>query len=280
MKEIRWEQSYRYRLIEVISQWEGGINTKQLIESFGIGRQQASKDLQHYNTVINPGSLTYNPQLRRYQPSTTFSLVLTEGTVDEYLTLLVQESFVTGLKVNSSTSEVLPLPIRAVSPQIMRPLLQACREQKRLDVDYVSVNNPDREGRVIVPHTLVNNGLRWHVRAWCEKNNDYRDFVLSRFRGTAEILDSSSQSIGLDKIWNENVTIIIEPDIRLTPEQKSVVEQDYGMQNGQMLVKTRGALVQYVLQQLQIDTQMMQIKPEAQQICVANLNELRGFLFG
>lgn len=35
--------------------------------------------------------------------------------------------------------------------------------------------------------------MRWHVRAYCEKNGDYRDFVLSRFRGEPELMDDVSE---------------------------------------------------------------------------------------
>src|SRR5690625_5587511 len=70
----------------------------------------------------------------------------------------------------------------------MRGLVTAIRTQQRLEVDYVSLSNPNRQGRIIVPHTFVSTGLRWHLRAWCEKSQSYRDFVLSRFRGEPELL--------------------------------------------------------------------------------------------
>lgn len=47
------------------------------------------------------------------------------------------------------------------------------------------------EIRLIAPHTLIYTGMRWHVRACCEKNRQYRDFVLSRLRGVPELLDKS-----------------------------------------------------------------------------------------
>ena len=44
----RWEQLLRYRYIELIALWEGRLTTRQLCETFGIGRQQANKDLTSY----------------------------------------------------------------------------------------------------------------------------------------------------------------------------------------------------------------------------------------
>lgn len=54
---------------------------------------------------------------------------------------------------------------------------------------------------------------------------------------------------------------------------------EYGMHDGQLLIETRGALVQYVLQRYQIDTTKVHAKATAQQIVVANLDELQPWLY-
>ena len=51
------------------------------------------------------------------------------------------------------------------------------------------------------------------------------------------------------------------------------------MLNGQLLIPTRKALVQYVLQRYQIDHRNLDPNPEAQQIVVTNLRELRPWLY-
>lgn len=51
------------------------------------------------------------------------------------------------------------------------------------------------------------------------------------------------------------------------------------MQDGQLRVPSRGALVQYVLQRYQIDPHKIQPKASAQQIVVVNLEELRPWLY-
>ena len=42
---VRWDLLLRYRLIEVMALWEGRLTTNHLMRAFGIGRQQASKDI-------------------------------------------------------------------------------------------------------------------------------------------------------------------------------------------------------------------------------------------
>lgn len=281
---FRWELLLRYRYIEIIALWEGRLTTRHLCETFGIGRQQASKDINTYLREIGTANLEYDKYLKGYKPAPTFKPVLTQGLADEYLHLMARNNQLSkmfeSLKLQPANIEVLSIPVRDVRPELLRAIITAARQQRRLEVDYVSVQHPDREGRIIVPHTLVHNGLRWHVRAWCEKNRQYRDFVLSRFRGQAEMMDESVQGAQDDAAWNKQLTIRITPDPRLNKEQRQVVARDYGMERGTLRVVTRGALVQYALQSLRIETGPDNQKPEARQITVQNLEELKPFLFG
>lgn len=280
---IRWDLLLRYRLIEIIALWEGRLTTNHLCNTFGIGRQQASKDINTYIGKIGIDNLEYDRFLKGYKPTTHFKPIVTSGTADEYLHLLnrnndLSETFDTlGLEV--ANTEVLSAPVRNIKPEIIRPIVTAARQKKRLDVDYVSVHNPNHEGRVIVPHTLTYTGLRWHVRAWCEKNQQYRDFVLSRFRGAPEIMNASEHGVESDDAWNAKVTIKIKPDTRLTKEQKAVIARDYGMSHGLLKIPTRGCLVHYALKQLQIDDKVLQGKPSAQQIIISNYNDIKNWLF-
>ncbi|MCX2981564.1 WYL domain-containing protein [Halieaceae bacterium IMCC14734] len=280
---FRWELLVRYRFIEIIALWEGRLTTRHLCTTFGIGRQQASKDINAYLREVGPANLEYDKYLKGYKPTSGFTPRVTRGLADEYLHLMARNnelsSMFESLDLQVANMEVLSVPVRDVPPQIVRPIVSAARQQKRLEVDYVSINAPDREGRVIVPHTLVHTGLRWHVRGWCEKNQEYRDFVLSRFRGDPEIMDTSPHGYEDDVAWREQVTIRLVPDSRLHPAKQAVVAGDYGMSNGVLKITTRGSLVQYALQSLRIDTSVVQMKPEAQQIMVENLSELEPYLF-
>ena len=73
--------------------------------------------------------------------------------------------------------------------------------------------------------------------------------------------------------------MILAPDSRLTPAQKAIIETDFGMQDGQLVIPSRGALVQYVLQRYQIDPNKIQAKAAAQQIVVSNLEGLQRWLY-
>ncbi|OZY62364.1 WYL domain-containing protein [Pseudomonas fragi] len=283
IKQVRWDLALRYRLIETVAWWEGRLTTGHLSQSFGISRQQASKDINTYITEHAPRNLTYDKQLKGYVPSKHFKPLFIDDSASAYLHLLYQNNerapHIEGLALAYAHTKVLEVPDRTIRAEILRPLLKACRESMRLEVEYVSLANPAPEGRLIAPHTLVYTGMRWHVRAYCEKNNQYRDFVLSRLRGHPELDGNSENGIDGDEVWNNEVTVIIEPDSRLTAAQKAIIEADFGMQNGQLLIPTRRALVKYVLQRYQIDPTKMEPRPEAQQIVVKNLTELEPWLY-
>lgn len=281
--QVRWDLALRYRLIETIAWWEGRLTTQHLMQSFGISRQQASKDINTYIQEHAPKNLTYDRHLKGYVPSPKFKPLFIEDSASAYLRLLNQSHerapHIEGLALAYAHTEVLRVPDRTVRAEVLRPLLKACREELRLETEYVSLANPVPEVRLIAPHTLVYTGMRWHVRAYCEKNRAYRDFVLSRLRGEPELLDVSSHGRDGDEGWNTEVTIRIEPDPRLSAEQKAIIETDYGMRDGHLAVASRGALVQYVLQRFQIDTTKIEPKAAAQQIVVANLEELERWLY-
>ena len=280
---FRWDLLLRYRFIEIIALWEGRLTTRHLCNTFGIGRQQASKDINNYRRKVGPGNLEYDKFLKGYKPTAQFAPQVTRGLADEYLHLMARnnelQNMFESLSLDVANVQVLSVPVRDVRPQVLRPIMQAARARKRLEVDYVSINNPDREGRIIVPHTLVYTGLRWHVRAWCEKNREYRDFVLSRFRGVPELMGDSPHGAEGDTQWHTTVTIRVVPDPRLGVAQQQVVAADYGMADGALEITTRAKLVPYVLQLLHIDPRDVLAAPAAQQIVVENRAELEPWLF-
>lgn len=280
---LRWDLLTRYRLIEIVAHWEGRLTTNHLMNSFGIGRQQASKDINAYLADIAPYNLVYDKYLKGYKPSANFKPKLTTGTADEYLHVLSRNKDIThtfeGLDLGFANTEILQVPLRRIDPPILRSLVQAAREHKRVELGYISMKSAVEEERIIVPHTLVCTPMRWHVRAYCEKHRDYRDFVLSRFRGTPEIMDTSEHNAEKDSFWNTFINIQIKPDGRLGEMQQEIIARDFDMTDGCLNVKTRAPLVEYMLRAFNIDPRKLEMVPEAQQIVVANYKEIEPFLF-
>ncbi|WP_288132661.1 WYL domain-containing protein [Microbulbifer sp.] len=274
-------QNRRFWLIELIAYWEGRLTTRHLREFFGISRQLASSEIGHYRKAYPHNLLEYQRSDGAHLPAPDFQRHHISDDVAEYL------SWMSGLQASLLPSQspvylphfILPHPPRNITPEVIRPLVRALRESRRVEVDYGSIGNPNREGRIIVPHTFVNTGPRWHLRAWCEKNGDYRDFVLSRFHGQPEMLGKSPHTADGDEKWNTEITLIFEPDSRLNAEKKAVLEHDYGMTNGQLHLTTRAPLANYLLQEMRVNTKMLDGRPEAQQLVLVNFDDVQGWLF-
>ena len=175
-------------------------------------------------------------------------------------------------------TEVLLPTARDLRPEILRPILKACREGKRVEIQYASLTNPEPEYRVIQPHTAVHSGYRWHARAWCEKSGEFRDFVLSRISETPGITLAATHGVELDDAWNTRVIVVLVPDPRLTTAQQAVIARDYGMRDGRLEIPTRGALVSYVLQQLRVDSAPETRPPEAQRVVIGNRADVECWL--
>ncbi|EHH1180628.1 WYL domain-containing protein [Vibrio vulnificus] len=279
---IRWDLLFRYRMIEVIALWEGRLTTNHLIKSFGIGRQQASKDINTYLTDIAPGNLVYDKQLKGYKPSDSFSPQVTKGHTDEYLHILSRSEDMTitfkELDMGFENTAMVRPVTRNISPQVLRPLVQAIREKKRVDISYTSLKDGVEVERIISPHTLVCTPLRWHVRAYCEHAKDYRDFVLSRIRGIPCLEAKNVMGKSNDDRWNTPLAIELIPDPRLTEAQAAVVAHDYGMENSTLTIPTNAALVRYVLDTYNIDINVLDSNPKGQQIIVGNFEKIKQYL--
>ncbi|WP_429182421.1 WYL domain-containing protein [Aeromonas salmonicida] len=262
-KDHTWDQTLRFRLLEIVLQWEGRLTTNHLCTAFNIGRQQASRDINLYISTFSPEGLVYDKSLKGYKPTAQFKPRFSEGKVDEYLMLLHREKqhqrqheagilTLPLMDLRYGHIEILDVPNRHIDPNIVRGLVQAARGQLRVDVDYVSLSSEERSGRNIVPHTLVYDGIRWHVRAYCEKKGEYLDFVMSRLRGEPDLLDTSAHGRDQDLEWNTQVTAMVTPNPSLSPGQQAIIANDYAMTDGRLPITQRIPLMHYALERMQV----------------------------
>lgn len=282
--DVKWDLLLRYRHIETIAYWERRLTTNHLMNTFGIGRQQASRDINAYLRDFAGDNLIYDARLKGYKPTANFVPLFTLGVADEYLQLLSIRDHLNSAPIllggaPPAISERISPPLRGLRPEVLAPVIQAAREGKRLEICYSSLTHPAPEYRVIQPHTVVFNGLRWHVRAWCEKKAAFSDFVLSRISDLPDPVLPGENGPEKDEAWNTIINLEIGPDQRLNADQKRLIETDFGMENGTLKVATRGALANYVLQLLRIEHERADTSPTIQQITLLNRSEVSKWLF-
>lgn len=272
--QLSYDVVQRFYFIELIIFWEGRLTTNHLQQHFNISRSSASKYIQDYLQCY-PHSLVYNASKKGYEQTAKFTPTQGLSDLGSYLNIAAQsmQSHV----LNHFTSMASPLV--PVQPSKIMGILQALKYKQRIDVGYVSLSSPEFESRIISPHNLVFDGSRWHVRAYCEKNRDFRDFVLTRFNGDCEIEGDGLFAQQHDTLWQTILNVSIEPDPRLTQNKAHIIALDHQMTlqpNGhyKRTLQVRAALLLYLLKQLRVDS--YQANPAAQQIilspdCLAEL---------
>ena len=273
------EMAQRYWMLELLAYWEGKVPTKPLIQAFDLSRQSASAIINKY-LASNENTLVYDVTQKAYLVTEAFNPKFINKTVDEYLDWQQVGKIPSFQNREPSTSQIRiqALP-RYVDPSVMRPLLKAMKCKTAVDCEYLSVTNNEPLGRLIYPHSFVKAANRWHVRGFCALRNNFLDFVLSRFRSVEYDGNEAMYTEKEDVKWNTLVDLILAPDPRLTDTQKQALEKDFNMKDGQLIVKARGALVKYTLDDLQIKTKMLEADPQAQQLVCVNYSDIKRWLY-
>lgn len=283
---ITWQLRQQFRVIEIIAQWEGRVNGQHLQRVFNTSSSTTSAKLFRQYNEAAPGNLQLSPSRRGYVITTDFKPRFSAGLVDEYLALLNSHPMLNPQLCQTEGSagniEMIRMPNRAVTPDVLGAVIQAIQDRTRLEIIYHSKSRPEGVARLITPHALVYSGMRWHTRVWCEERQKFIDMVLTRMRlGAPDNGPALPQSAPeLDDDWNVMMAIRITPNPKLSAAQQALVRMDYGLPPDQPLVITaRRALVHYQLLAMNIHMDYERFKPESHPLVVINHQEVRPYIF-
>jgi len=166
-----------------------------------------------------------------------------------------------------------PVPARGVNADILRSVYTALTEERALSIVYQSMSRPEPSERIIEPHALAFDGFRWHARAFCQKDQVFKDFLLSRILEVGETVERDADPAD-DQAWTEEVVLEVGPHPDLSDAQRRVFEMDYGMIDGVAQIPVRRALLYYALKRLGLDTEPAARRPQDQQIVLLNRDEI------
>ena len=266
---LRWGVEQKLQFIEFRLFWEGHVNRSDLIDKFGVSPNQASGDLNRY-IALAPDNMVYDKSGKTYVRASAFKPLFLRPDATQYLSQVrsVAEGIITPDDAwigNLPAFDATPAPARGIDPVVLRSIVIAIRRHEAIEVLYQSMSAADPEWRWIAPHAIAFDGFRWHSRSFCEKSGEYRDFVISRTIETRQTRPAQKQPLA-DTAWNEVVELAVGPHPDLSPNQKRVIELDYGMENGSVTIPVRRALLYYALKRLGLDTDPSARKPQDQQI--------------
>lgn len=280
---IRWDLLLRYRLIEIIALWEGRLTTNHICHSFGIGRQQASKDINTYLRELAPGNLVYDRHLKGYIPATDFQPVVTSGLPEEYLELACRHQSLNqcfeNLNIGLPNSCVVRAPCHHASPWVTRAVITACRQKRKLQAQYLTREHPEGEAVVLEPHTLVLTGQGWHTRAWNDQHKAFADYRLSRLTGSLRLSrDKSRYREEHDERWNRIINLKLQPHASLDDADRRLACADYGLDDDALELRCREALIPWLLPMLGLESGGRDDELPAQRLDLANRDALPGWL--
>ena len=269
-----WGRQRRLEYLEHKLYWEGKINRGDLTAKFEISIPQASVDFAKYQKEA-PQNIAYNASAKYYEPTEPFSPKFIELSADAYFSYELSSSTKSIATCASDYIAATPNPSRVINLKVLRTLVQAIKNKQVVEVDHRSFNNPQPGNtRLISPHALGTDGSRWHVRAYCHKNNTFKDFVIGRI-ASAVMVSHSDIDVNSDHKWFNFMEVLIGPNPTLSDDQKNVVAMDYGMTDLKLKFKCRIALLYYLMKKLGIDQNSSDRAGNEQQIVVNNFTAIQ-----
>jgi hypothetical protein len=238
------EKNSRLRDLETVLRWEGRLDNARVRQICGVQPVWASRLLAELIDALG----------KRVQRATSHAPLVWAGggradaqsSPDDYLRVMLS---------SPSPPEWLEdarMELGAASRAVYAEVVQAVQQQVGLRVTYRSMNSPDGRERVIFPHSLVRVPRRWHVRAWCAENGEFRDFTLGRMTAATLLQDTSTYPAKADQEWRRKESLTLVPHPALSPAQQQLIAlENFGGKPSRELT-ARACLMEYVLQDLRV----------------------------
>ena len=251
LEHISHAQKQRLAYIDFCLLFKGSIYRQEIINRFEIGLSASSRDFSIYKELA-PANLTYDTADKRYYQTPDFKPVF-EHDARRTLTKLAND-----ISDGFDAIGDIHFPVEAPSSLnipdifIVARLVQAILNNKAVSVIYTSLSSGSN-ARELVPHSIVDNGLRWHVRAFDRKSQSFRDFVLTRIsKVTIKDSPNEDESAQADNEWQRLIPLQLIPHPK-NVEHPTAIEMDYGMENRQLLIEVRAAMAGYLLRRWNVD---------------------------
>jgi hypothetical protein len=252
LADLTQPQRDRLAFVELRVRFIGEIRRQDLVSRFGIQSAAATRDLALYKDLA-PGNIDYDAKGKSYVLGADFQPIF-DFPPERVLSWLTQgfgdgEPMLLKAWVASERPSRLSHPNLDVLATVTRAMHQECP----LRIDYHSITSGQSE-REIVPFALIDNGLRWHVRAFDRKSGEFRDFVITRIKAPALLKESdvrANERSDQDIQW----TRIVELELVPHPDQPrpEITEMDYRLDHGVLRMKLRAATAGYILRQWSVD---------------------------
>lgn len=249
MHELKQAQKRRLRFIEFLLLFKGQCSRADLVKRFGISEPAGTKDFSEYSDRC-PENLRYDVRAKRYVIGDKFDPAFEHSGEAALRYLSGMQNGILGKTRKQTISAEFRVSLRkSIDWVTVAPVTRAIAQRRVIGCEYTSMSSGSKK-RILSPHSIIHDGIRWHFRAYEHEKGRHQDYNFNRVSGTNlcgdEYVDASE-----DTAWNTKVNLqfIVHPN---NPEPRSI-EQEYEMVNGVMNLELRCALVGYYLRSWLID---------------------------
>lgn len=238
--------------IEFIGRFYGVVSRADLTKRFDISDASATRTFQLYISIA-PNNLIYRPNIRRYEWQDN-ALPVIDVSINKCLSTLT-DGFGDSFAHPTDNPIAVKNSLFHANLNLLAGITRAIKRKYPIAINYLSKSSPKGAERQIVPHSIADSGLRWHVRAFDRKHNEFRDFVINRISSldpckADRILSHEEQAA--DNEWNTIVELELQPHPRLG-NIAPMIEFEYQMVSGILKKRVRQALAGYLLDSWNID---------------------------
>tara|TARA_R110002012_G_scaffold77826_4_gene198117 strand:- start:10745 stop:11614 length:870 start_codon:yes stop_codon:yes gene_type:complete len=276
MDQFSFAQKQRLAYIDFKLYFTGMVTRSEIVSHFELGLAAATRDLKIYKENA-PENMAYDNVEKKYFITTQFKPISKH---DARRTLIkLANNISDGFDGIGDTSFPIesPSPLNVPCIDIIAKLSQAIINNKPINVIYTSLSSGSG-ARELVPHSIVDNGLRWHLRAYDRKSKSFRDFVLTRITKVTIIAQTPSHEEDKleDHQWMRMVPLQIIPHPN-NVEYPTAIKLDFGMENGMLEVNVRAAMAGYLLRRWNVDcSESGSLSGPEYQLYLQNLQALYG----
>lgn len=252
LADLTQPQRDRLAFIELRVRFVGEIRRQDLVARFGIQSAAATRDLALYKE-LSPGNIDYDPKGKAYVLGPDFRPIF-DFPPERVLSWLTQ-GFGDGEPMRLKAWVASESPSRLTHPDldVLASVTRAIHQGCPLRVEYYSISSGCTE-REVVPFALIDNGLRWHVRAFDRKSQEFRDFVITRIKNPVVLKGqpvAAHEMSDQDIQWTRIVELELVPHPRL--DRPEIIKMDYGMTDGSIRMRVRAAVAGYMLLRWSVD---------------------------
>jgi hypothetical protein len=276
MDEFSFAQKQRLAYIDFKLYFTGMVTRSEIVSHFELGLAAATRDLKFYKENA-PDNMAYDNVEKKYFITTQFNPIFKH---DARRTLIkLANNISDGFDSIGDTSFPIesPSPLNVPDIDIIAKLSQAIINQKPISVIYTSLSSGSG-ARELVPHSIVDNGLRWHLRAYDRKSKSFRDFVLTRITKVKVLTQTPSHEEDKleDHQWMRMVPLQIIPHPN-NVKHPTAIKLDFGMEKGMLEVNVRAAMAGYLLRRWNVDcSESASLSGPEYQLYLQNIQTLYG----